>query len=721
VADLVLSIRLTADGKGLVGEVRGSADEIKKLGQTAREANDQGRGAAEQFTGSLKRQADTLGMTRSQTLAYEAAQHNLTDAQRLGVAESVRAIDAYDRKQAMLGRVKMAAAAAAVVIATVLVGALKSSVAEAAAAEQAHYKLEAVLRATGYSAGLSKSQLDAMAESMKRKTGIDDDAIRSSMAVMLTFKQVQGDTFGAAMTMAADLTKLLGQDLQSSVLMLGKALEDPESGLLALRRAGVSFNDQQKDSIKTMVEFGDQSRALTVILQIMREQGIQGIAEAMHTGLTGATNNASLAWTDLMKAIGQTSVVKGQVEDSLSTWTQGLTDMKNVIESGDWLDRLTFFGAGIVTPDLKAMRDVRQYTGGREGVLAREGQQAQAAEGAFSAQEAARELAIAQASGLESLSGEGWQKLLENRQKQELAAFQQEEELLKKGAAGWVAYADAVFAESERELLALASIADAQNKAAEAVEQKVAVEAKAAEKKLAQQVSSIQIENMTELELLNMHLEQKAEILNAWAGEDLQRQQIAKQQIELVELQHQAKLGNTHAQGVLARRNFEQMNTRQQTQFVLGELASLTAGVAQHNRFLFNVNKAAGIGTALMNAYIGISKTLAEYPFPWNIAMAALHGVVAFAQVEAIRSAEFGGGTSAPSIGGGTAIPVTPAPDFAAFETTPAETTAAAAAPPPTQIYVTLQGALQSSETIRELIEMINKEAPYGAEVILTS
>jgi hypothetical protein len=718
-ADLVLSIRLTADGKGLVGEVRGSAEEIRKLGQAATQSNTQAKSSAEQFTSRLKDQAATLGMTRSQTLAYEAAQQDLTVAQRAGVAESIRAIDAYDRKQAMLARVRTAAAAAGAAIAIALVGGLKASVAEAAAAEQAHLKLAAVLTATGHAAGLNKSQLDAMAESLKGATGFDDDQIRNSMAVLLTFKQVQGDTFRQTITMAADLSKLLGQDLQSSVLMLGKALEDPATGLTALRRAGVSFTEQQRYSIQSMVDMGDQGRALTTILQTMRGQGIDAIASSMNTGLTGATNSATLAWTDLLKAIGQTSVVKGAVELTLETWAARLTSMKNIIESGSWLERLQRFAAFSV--GLSPAVDTREYSGGREAVLAREGQQAAAGEKAFTAQEEARETTIAQAMGLVPFSGEGWAKLMEQRQQQEQAAVEASEQLRQRDIAGWVAYAQAIIDEDFRIAEALAQTESAESAAAEAKQQRDFDEAERFREQLAQKVADIELGNLTEMELLARQHEEKVAILAVWAGEDPERQAQAKQQLEQLELQHQAKLGNATAQGILQRRQLEQMGMRQQAEFYFGQLAQITAAGAQHNKTLFNLNKVAGIANAIMSTYQGAAKAL-EWGFPLGPIFAGIIVASGLAQVAAIKSTQFGGGTSAPSIGFGAAVPTTPAPDFSTVAASPAPP--AAAAPTTGKITVVVSGtdmqkAITYDQVVSELIPTINEALANGHELEL--
>lgn len=356
-SNIVFGITLKPDGFGnFTGQVTGASDAVKKFAQDAKTSNTQAAAASEQFTASLKRQADTLGMGKTQLMAYEASQHKFTAAQRASVEQSVLAIDAYDKKEAALGRMRVAAIAAATATTALLLAALKSSVAQAAEAEQSHLRLAAVLRGTGYAAGLTKVDLDNMAESMKLKFGIDDDALRDSMAVLLTFKNVSRASFGESLEVAANLAAVMKTDLSSAVMQLGKALENPDEGLTALNRSGVSFNDSQKEMIKQMVETGRQAEAITVILKIMKEQGLDGVAEAMNSGITKATRDAGLAWDDLLKAIGGTFVIKGTTEAVFGSLAKHLDDMRRVINDGDWLDRLAFFTVGMTTPSMQKNR-----------------------------------------------------------------------------------------------------------------------------------------------------------------------------------------------------------------------------------------------------------------------------------------------------------------------------------------------------------------------------
>lgn len=366
---VTVGLRFTSGGQQ---ELQAAADKgseaLRKLGETAKRSNDESRRAAQQYTDTLRRQADTLGMSRSQVMAYEAAQHKLTDAQRQSVQASIASINAYDRKQAILGRVRVAATAAGLAVGTALVAGLKASVTAAAEAEQAQLRLEAVLRGTGYTAGFTGAELDKMASKFQDRLGIDDETVKKSMATLLTFKQVGRESFEEVLTIAADISAVTGSDLQSSIMQVGKAMENPIEGLTALTRSGVSFTAVQKEMIKEMVETGNQAEAITTILQIMKSQGLDRIAETMNTGVTGASNDLKNSWNDLLESIGKTPAVSGTATAAMSGLASTLKDIRTLLDEGDWTDL-----AYIMNPLAFAMRGAR-VADLRKGVVEREAQ-----------------------------------------------------------------------------------------------------------------------------------------------------------------------------------------------------------------------------------------------------------------------------------------------------------------------------------------------------------
>lgn len=181
---------------------------------------------------------------------------------------------------------------------------------------------------------------------------------------------------------------------------------------------------------------------------------------------------------------------------------------------------------------------------------------------------------------------------------------------------------------------------------------------------------------------------------------------------EEMEQDHQNRLIEIRGRAIATAAQFTRAGYAQQAKTIFAELANITAGVAQHNRAMFEINKVSGIANAIINAYEGISKTLATYPYPLNIAMAAAHAAAAFAQVNAIRSASFGGGGGAPSLAGGTAAtPVTPVSSGA-----PAGGGGDRRGP---DTVIHLHGERFGRKEVRDLLEQINEEIRDGGRLVL--
>ncbi|MCI0553261.1 MAG: phage tail length tape measure family protein, partial [Anaerolineae bacterium] len=153
-------------------------------------------------------------------------------------------------------------------------------------AEKAQAQLNAVLKSTEGIAGLTADQLNELAEGYASLTMFDDEAIIGAESVLLTFTQIGEEVFPTALESILDVSQALGQDLQSSTIQIGKALNDPIEGLGALRRVGVSFTQEQEDLIKTLVESGNVMEAQKIILaELQKEFG--GSAEAAGETMAG--------------------------------------------------------------------------------------------------------------------------------------------------------------------------------------------------------------------------------------------------------------------------------------------------------------------------------------------------------------------------------------------------------------------------------------------------
>jgi Prophage tail length tape measure protein len=168
---------------------------------------------------------------------------------------------------------------------------------------EAESKLNAVLEATGHAAGFNLNQLQNMASGLQSITTTGDEAILSGMSILATFKNIKGEAFEGATMAALDMSQVMGQDLKSSMVQLGKALNDPLKGITALSRVGVSFTEEQKELIATLMEEGDVMAAQKVILEELQGE-FGGAAEAAGGPFDKALKQLSNTWGDLLERIG---------------------------------------------------------------------------------------------------------------------------------------------------------------------------------------------------------------------------------------------------------------------------------------------------------------------------------------------------------------------------------------------------------------------------------
>ncbi len=171
------------------------------------------------------------------------------------------------------------------------------------AQEVAIQKVDQAVKQTGGAAGLSLKQLTDEATRLQNNTLFGDEQILNDATVqLLTFTNIAGTNFLKAQRAAMDLSTVLDGDLQSASIQLGKALNDPVSGLAALRKVGISFTDEQRKMIKELTETNRIEEAQAIILEeINRQYG--GQAEAVAKG-TGALKQAGIQIGDVAEAIG---------------------------------------------------------------------------------------------------------------------------------------------------------------------------------------------------------------------------------------------------------------------------------------------------------------------------------------------------------------------------------------------------------------------------------
>ena len=187
---------------------------------------------------------------------------------------------------AIMGRVSVVGLA----LTGVLVGigaAFVKFVRAGANAESQLLKLQALLKSTGGAAGQTAHDIEAMAVAIGRGTLASVQGARDAAGVLLTFKTISGETFGRTLELTQDLAAVGFGSMKTAALQLGKALEDPVTGLSALRRVGVSFTESQKEQIKVLAMTGRQMEAQSLILDTLENQ-VGGAGKGAAGGLSGA-------------------------------------------------------------------------------------------------------------------------------------------------------------------------------------------------------------------------------------------------------------------------------------------------------------------------------------------------------------------------------------------------------------------------------------------------
>lgn len=191
-------------------------------------------------------------------------------------------------------------------------------------AENATAQLDAAFRATGQGLGITREKLTELGEEIQKTTKFSHVLVQEAESVLLTFTKVRGEAFERTIKVATDLAARIGTDLVTAVRQVGVAMQDPERGLIALRRAGVVFDSSQRAIIKTLVESGQQTKAQATILTEL-EKRFDGAAAAARNTLSGALTALKNTFGDLFEGTKKST---SGVVDALNGLTKTLQDPK---------------------------------------------------------------------------------------------------------------------------------------------------------------------------------------------------------------------------------------------------------------------------------------------------------------------------------------------------------------------------------------------------------
>lgn len=215
---------------------------------------------------------------------------------------------------------------------------------DAAESERVSRLTAAAIKSTGGAAKLSADQVGDLATAISNKTGADDETIQSGENLLLTFTNIRNevgkgnDIFNQASSAVTDMAAALNggevttQGVKAASIQLGKALNDPIKGVTALSKVGVSFTEDQKKQIKTLVDSGKTMEAQKIILgELNKEFG--GAAQAAGDPMTRLKTIAG----NLSEEIGGYLLpIAGKFADFVSDrLIPGVSGLVSILAKGD--------------------------------------------------------------------------------------------------------------------------------------------------------------------------------------------------------------------------------------------------------------------------------------------------------------------------------------------------------------------------------------------------
>lgn len=298
------------------------------LQRTAQAFTDQAKAAAQAAAETRRRNQqieDSDARFREQAQASTAAAKSLADYRQRardaadGTDELARSTDVA---AGIMGRLRgLFAGALSFIGLNKAVDGIKAIIKEGSEAEQEVGQLEAALAATGRQAEFTAEGLAAMRKQLQGGL-FDDGQISAAQVRLLSYTNIVGAQFPAAMQIAIDQAQRLGISLESSAETVGKALQTPSKAMESLSKQGFTLDASQKQLITQLEATGRVAEAQAIILDLLAES-YGGAAAAAKVGtIAGLWKAATDRFKDWKQEIADQGVLtyfKAQLSEILTT------------------------------------------------------------------------------------------------------------------------------------------------------------------------------------------------------------------------------------------------------------------------------------------------------------------------------------------------------------------------------------------------------------------
>ncbi len=167
-------------------------------------------------------------------------------------------------------------------------------------------RLQQVYKSMGETTNQALLANQKYADQLAAQIGIEDEEILAVQAKLATFKSVSdavARTTGImdrATQAAFDMASTGFGEASGNAVQLGKALQDPIRGIVALRKSGITFSEAERLKIKTLVESNQKLKAQELIMKAVEKQ-VGGVAKATAT----EASKMKVSWSEVVETVGK--------------------------------------------------------------------------------------------------------------------------------------------------------------------------------------------------------------------------------------------------------------------------------------------------------------------------------------------------------------------------------------------------------------------------------
>ena len=186
------------------------------------------------------------------------------------------------------------------------------------------------LQSTANAAGLAFEDIDKNTEGLFKTTLFTKAQLMDMQSLLVTFPGITKQAFGTASQAIADMAQRMHQDLKTTTIQVGKALQDPVKGAGALRKVGVALSEDQIAKVKELVAEGKKFEAQQMIMTELQTE-FAGSAKTAFDVTPMAQFHKSMQelQEDIGKMVDEVKMKMGPImENVLESLKKGFEDLK---------------------------------------------------------------------------------------------------------------------------------------------------------------------------------------------------------------------------------------------------------------------------------------------------------------------------------------------------------------------------------------------------------